>query len=250
MVGVSYAIVYINAVLFLECTVAKSFGRLDTPPLEVYPDAVFPEDINAAARAVEQQKLVQDEVNELERNEKKLRESFRAAKGDGIWRKVTSLETKNGLSNLYLADAPVVYLTIPAILPDEQIDILDWTKTLLIRHRQVEEIKTCKQEIKNLRKRHDAEWERMRAVSLQFSTDRSKLSEFKALKQELDLLDKRIDEEAERLYKLEEVEDALIKKEGAADEAAGEESKLEAREQELADAADEEDEEDEHGTDL
>ncbi|ORM41837.1 uncharacterized protein BXIN_0557 [Babesia sp. Xinjiang] len=155
-------------------------------------------------------------------------------------------------------EAPVIYLTPPVVLPDEQMEADTEVEKILIdtglekkpervdpfRLTSLNEVNTalkmCKSAIDSLRQKRNSLMKNIRESAAQMATDHSKHATYKAQNQELLEVEKHLDDELARLLKLEHVKKSLAKKHGAGHDVEDAEEELEERESELAEASVEE----------
>ncbi|KAK1932617.1 hypothetical protein X943_000018 [Babesia divergens] len=257
--------------LFLGMAAARQpEPTADFPRVVKYPDAASAEDLGRAKTADATNEKIKQRLRDLLDDEAHIEDAIGTAKGRGIddiqdsaFKYLAETEFPDELdwvfemSSLYMMEAPVMYLTPPSISPEEQFDADKEVEDVLVatglenKPTDVSEadidpfqitslsvantaIKSCKSELEALQKKHGELSKRMRSVTLQMSTDRSRLYEYKSLKQEMSELDRRMNEDTKRLVKLEHVKEALIKKQGAGKNVEDEEGELEHREGELS----------------
>ncbi|CDR96618.1 hypothetical protein, conserved [Babesia bigemina] len=154
-------------------------------------------------------------------------------------------------------EAPVIYLTPPVELPDEQMEADKEVEKLLMDtgledkpHSLPEDdfdpftltsmdevmtaMKKTKSTIDTLREKRTALLKTLRESSMYVATDHSKMLTYKAVNQELDEVDNIIEKETTTLLKLEHVKRTLSRNHGAGRDVENEEAKLEKREEEIA----------------
>lgn len=299
MGGMACAYFFLISCLLFNVSAGRLHGASKDPSkLKQYPEAVPSAELEGAQKAVENQRAIAEELDKLVDSLRKESGMTGNLKGqrkgqitdgdfklladtdfadDADWVYESRLQSRHTavimtpVAPLYLMEAPVIYLTPPAILPNEQIDAGSEAELVLLKTGLEKEpkdvskedidpyhmtslpdvktaIKSCKHEIEMLRKKRDELWKRVKTISPQLSTDRSRLFEYKSAKQELQLLNKKLDDEATRLTKLEHVKAALIKKTGK--DVENEEKALEDRESELAQETVDSDQESEQFGDL
>nr|BAN64640.1 hypothetical protein [Babesia bovis] len=164
-------------------------------------------------------------------------------------------------SHLDDLEAPVIYLTPPVVLPDEQMEADKELEDILIdtglekRPKAVDPfqitdtdtantaIKVSKTKIDNLRHKRSALMRTMRETATFMSSDHSKHVHYRSQSQELKEVEKQLDEELIHLLKLEHVKKSLSKLRGAGHDTEVAEEELEDRENELAKAGFDDDDE-------
>ncbi|GBE59335.1 signal peptide containing protein, putative [Babesia ovata] len=158
-------------------------------------------------------------------------------------------------------EAPVIYLTPPVELPDEQMEADKEVEKLLMDtglegkpHSLPEDefdpfkltsmnevmtaLKKSKSTIDTLREKRNALLKTLRESAMYVATDHSKMLTYKAVNQELDEVDNLIEKETATLLKLEHVKKTLSKSHGTGHDIETEEADLEKREEEIAEGYD------------
>ncbi|GFE52967.1 phage infection protein, putative [Babesia ovis] len=245
----------------------------DSPdhPLVEVPEALLPDDLGRAKQAEANEKKIHQGVEHQEAMMDHIAEELGSlginSNLDAEKLPLLSWDNQDNIfyseSTLDDLEAPVIYLTPPVVLPDEQMEADKELENILVdtglenkpkavdpfRLTTLDEvntaIKVCKGTIDNLRQKRKSLMKNIRDAAVQIATDHSKHATFKSLNQDLLEIEKKLDDELARLLQLEHVKKSLTKAHGAGHDVEDAEEDLEEREEELAHAvADEETEED------